>query len=305
MIYDIIIVGGGSAGLTAAIYATRGGLKTLLIEREITGGRITTTHLVENYPGFPDGIGGFELGMLMTKQAEKFGAKIVYEEVTAMNLEGEQKLITTTSNKYLAKAVVLAMGTTARTLGLPKEKELIGYGISYCATCDGAFFRGKDVVVVGGGNTAVSEAIYLASLANKVHLIHRRDSYRAETIRISVMDKTPNIIQHKNCVVVDTYADPFLTGIKVKNNKTQEEYRIDAQGMFVAIGSDPNTALIKSQIKLDEYGYIEADCNQTTNLQGVFTCGDIRKGSLRQVVTACGDGAMAAQNAIEYVLSLK
>lgn len=301
--YDLIIIGGGPAGLTAALYGARGGLKVLVFEKAVLGGKITTTDKVDNYPAIPQGVSGYELGDLMAIQAKKYGAVINLEEVKSIELKNDIKSVVTDSDTYTSKAVILAMGTNNRKLGLKEEDALIGKGISYCATCDGAFFRGREVAIVGGANSAVTEALYLSSLASKVHIIYRRDKFKSESINTNKLLSSSNIVPHLNSEVTKLLFDEFLTGIEIKNNKTEEISRIDVTGLFVAVGHLPNIELVKGQVLIDEKNYIITDENMATNVAGVYAAGDIRSNTLRQVVTACGDGARAASSATDYINS--
>lgn len=301
--YDLIIIGGGPAGLTAALYAARGGLNTLVFEKAVPGGKITTTDKVENYPAMPQGINGFELGDLMLNQAKQYGASVNFEEVIKIDLKNDIKTITTDSNTYQAKAVILAMGTNNRKLGLPEEENLVGKGISYCATCDGAFFKGREVAIAGGANSAVTEALYLSKLASKVHIIYRRDKFRGESVSINKLLSTPNIILHLNSEITRLISDDVLIGVEIKDKISNQTSVINVNGLFVAIGQIPNTDLIKDQVLTDEKGYIITDDNMAVNIQGVYAAGDIRANTFRQVVTACGDGARAANSVIDFIHS--
>ena len=301
--HDLIIIGGGPAGLTAALYSARGGLRTLVFEKAVLGGKITSTDKVDNYPAIPQGVSGYELGDLMANQAKKYGAVINFEEVVSIDLKNDIKTVTTVSNTYNAKAIILAMGTNNRKLGLKEEDNLIGKGISYCATCDGAFFRGREVAIVGGANSAVTEALYLAGLASKVHIIYRRDKFKSESINTNKLLSASNITPHLNSEVTNLIFDEFLTGIELKNNKTNEISKLNVSGLFVAVGHLPNIDLVKDQVATDQKNYIITDDNMATNIKGVYAAGDIRSNTFRQVVTACGDGAHAANSAIEYINS--
>ncbi|HEY8443601.1 MAG TPA: thioredoxin-disulfide reductase [Clostridia bacterium] len=302
--YDLIIIGGGPAGLTAALYASRAGLKTIVLEKEILGGKITTAHNVENYPAFVDGVNGFELGDLMANQAKKYGAEISFDEAAAVNLKDKIKTVKLADRELQAKAVVLAMGSKNRKLGIDDEDKLIGKGISYCATCDGNFFRGLDVAIIGGANSAVMEALYLANIAKTVHIIYRRENFRAEKVYVDRLINTPNIVSHLNSEIEKLISDEVLKGVRIKNNKTLEIAELTVSGLFVAIGHIPNTELVEGQVELDSQKYIITDDKMSTNLEGVFAAGDIRSGAFRQVVTACADGARAAESAIEYLSRL-
>lgn len=304
-IYDIIIIGGGPAGLTAALYAARSNLKVLVIEKMMPGGQAAITESIENYPGFPQGIAGFELGMKLHEQAGRFGAEMIVEDVVELQLAGQPKLVRTTQNTYEAKAVILATGAKSRALGCSGEEQFRGRGVSYCATCDGAFFTGKKVVVVGGGNSAVEEAVYLTRFADKVTIIHRRDSLRADKV---VQDKAfnePKIDFLWNKVVVEVIGQQQVTGVVVQDTVTGEKSTVATDGVFVFVGMEPQTALVAGQVELTEDGYIRADESTATSLPGVFAAGDVRKKPLRQVVTAVADGAVAAVAAEKYVENLK
>lgn len=298
--YDLIIIGGGPAGLTAALYASRSGLKTIVYEKEALGGKITTAHNVENYPAFVEGINGFELGELMANQAQKYGAKISFEEVTAINLKDKIKTVHISDKQVQSRSVILAMGSKNRKLGLQDEERLVGKGVSYCATCDGNFFKGQDVAIVGGANSAVSEALYLANIAKTVHIIYRRDQFRAEQVHIDRLNNTPNIISHLNSEIVQLNSDDFLKGVTIKNNSTNQTQELSVNGLFVAIGHIPNTDLVDGQVNLNSQKYIITDQFMATSQEGVFAAGDIRADAFRQVVTACADGARAAESVIQY-----
>ena len=299
--YDVIIIGGGPGGYTAALYAARANLSTLVIEKFAPGGQMATTDIVENYPGFVEGINGFELGMQMKKGAERFGVKTKLAEVLSVELEGEVKLVHTKKATFEAKTVILALGASPRELGLANEKELRGRGVSYCATCDGSFYRDKTVVIVGGGNTAVADAIFLAKICKKVYLVHRRDELRASKTYMEALENTENIEFVWSSVVTEVIADQFVSGVKIKSRKDDSEREIACDGVFVAIGNVPNTDLIKGQVELDEAGYVPAEETTKTNIPGVFAVGDMRAKPLRQIVTAVADGAVAAKFAEEYI----
>lgn len=299
--YDVIIIGGGPGGYTAALYAARANLSTLVIEKFAPGGQMATTDIVENYPGFVEGINGFELGMQMKKGAERFGVKTKLAEVLSVELDGEVKLVHTKKATFEGKTVILALGASPRELGLANERELRGRGVSYCATCDGSFYRDKTVVIVGGGNTAVADAIFLAKICKKVYLVHRRDELRASKTYMEALENTENIEFVWSSVVTEVIADQFVSGVKVKSRKDDSEREIACDGVFVAIGNVPNTDLIKGQVELDEAGYVPADETTRTNIPGVFAVGDMRAKPLRQIVTAVADGAVAAKFAEEYI----
>lgn len=289
--YDLLILGAGPSGLTAGIYAARGGLKTAIIEKTSFGGQLALTSEIENYPGF-ENISGFELAYKMQQQAEKLGVEFIYEEITNLDIVGDVKSVKTQGNKYDAKAIIIAMGASPRLLGLDKEKALLGAGVSYCATCDGAFFRGKDVTVIGGGNTAVEDAIYLSKFCNKVYIVHRRNEFRATKAEIKKMTAKQNVELVLSSVVSDIFGESKVEGIEVTTG--EQKKRIDVSGVFVAIGRTPNTTLING-IDLTDNGYIVVDRLQRTSEKGVYAVGDIVDKSLRQVVTACADGAVAAE----------
>ena len=299
--YDVVVIGGGPGGYCAALYAARANLSTLVIEKFAPGGQMATTEIVENYPGFVDGINGFELGMQMKKGAERFGVKTKLAEVKSVELETNPKLIHTAKDTFEAKTVILALGAFPRELGLENERNLRGRGVSYCATCDGMFYRDKTVVIVGGGNTAVADAIFLAKICKKVYLVHRRDELRASKTYMESLERTANIEFLWSSEVVEILEDEFVTGVKVKSRKDESVQEIACDGIFVAIGNIPNTDLIKGQVELDEAGYVLADETTRTNIPGVFAVGDMRQKPLRQIVTAVSDGAVASKYAEEFI----
>ena len=299
--YDMIIVGGGPGGYTAALYAARAGLETLVIERLSAGGQMALTHQIDNYPGFAEGIGGYELAEQMQRQAERFGAKTLNAEVRSVDLSANPKVIDSSEGTLYAKTVVLATGANPRELGLPEEKELIGRGVAYCAACDGMFYKGKTVVVVGGGNSAAADALLLSRIAKKVIVVHRRDTLRATKIYHEPLMNTQNVEFRWDSVVTQLLHEDRLTGVNVKNVKTGEETQIDADGVFVSVGRKPATQWLGGQIELDESGYIAAGENTQTSIPGVYAVGDVRTKLLRQVVTAVADGAMAVHMAEEYL----
>lgn len=301
---DVIVIGGGPGGYCAALYAARANLSTMIIEKFAPGGQMATTDIVENYPGFVDGINGFELGMQMKKGAERFGVKTKLAEVKSVELDKNPKLIHTAKETFEAKTVILALGAFPRELGLPNEAMLRGRGVSYCATCDGMFYRDKTVVIVGGGNTAVADAIFLAKICKKVYLVHRRDELRASKTYMESLEKTENIEFLWSSEVSEILADEFVTGVKVKSRKDDSVRMVACDGIFVAIGNVPNTELIKGQVELDEAGYVPADETTRTNIPGVFAVGDMRSKPLRQIVTAVADGAVASKYAEEFVNGL-
>ena len=300
-IHDMIIIGGGPAGYSAALYASRAGLDVVVLEKMYAGGQMTVTETIDNYPGFDEGIDGFSLGMKMQAGAERFGAVTKYGEVTSVELDGKVKRVVTTSEEYLSRTVVIATGADPRTLGLDGEESMIGRGLHYCAHCDGRFYKGKTVVVVGGGNTAAEDALYLSRLVGKVYLIHRKDALKATKIYHEPLLKAENIEIVPDSTVVGVKFGKKLERVVVKDLKNQEEREIEADGLFVSIGRKPNTSLFKGQLELDAGGYIIADETTKTSLGGVFAVGDVRTKALRQVVTAVADGAVAVHFAEEYL----
>lgn len=303
-VYDIMIIGGGPAGYTAALYAARAGLETVVIEKAGAGGQMALTDVIDNYPGFEEGVDGFTLGVKMQKSAERFGAKTVYSEIKSVDFSGGIKSAASASETYYAKAVIVSTGADPRTLGIEKEEEFIGKGIHYCAHCDGRFYNDKTVIVVGGGNTAAADALYLSRFAKKVYLVHRSDSLRAEKILREPLFKATNIEFLWNSVVTGLCADGRINGAMLKNVKTSQTAQIDADGIFVSIGRKPATAFLSDALRLDENGYIIADETTKTSVNGVFAVGDVRTKPLRQIVTAVGDGAVAVSFAEEYIANL-
>ena len=305
-IYDMIIIGGGAAGMTAGIYALRAGLKTLLIECEAHGGQMVNTYEIKNYTGFED-ISGVELSNRMHEQVNKLGIENLYDMVTDLKLENEIKeVVTAYSGTFYARTIILSMGARARKLGLENENELSGAGVSYCAICDGAFFKDKVVAVVGGGNTAIEDLIYLSKVGKKVYLIHRNENFRADKILI---DSVEHLLKQNNSkielilntTVTKLYGEPMLNKIEISNVITNEKKDLDLEGLFVAIGRIPNTALVKNKVILDDYGYIVADEHMKTSVEGVYVAGDIRAKEVRQIITAASDGAIAATHASNYI----
>lgn len=298
--YDVIIIGGGPAGYTAALYAARAGLSTLVIEKFSAGGQMTETQSIENYPGFDEGTDGFTLGFKMQAGAEKYGAKTLSTEVIKVDLLANPKAIHTAKEVLFAKAVILATGATHKHLGLEREEEMIGRGIGYCAACDGMLYRGKTVAVVGGGNSAAADALLLSRICGRVYLIHRRDSLRAEKIHHEPLMRAETVEFKWNATVTALHGDERLTGITLQSTKTGEREQIEVDGLFISIGRSPETALFAGQIAL-ENGYILAGEDTKTSIPGVFAAGDVRKKALRQIVTAAADGAVAAHFAEEYI----
>lgn len=300
-VFDMIIIGAGPAGLGTAIYAVRAGFDVLLLEKNpVAGGQIINTSEVDNYLGLP-GIGGFELGDTFKDHAVKLGTTIVTDEVTQLQLEGDIKKVICTKNEYEAKTVVLAMGAHHATLGIPGESEFTGRGVSYCATCDGAFFRGKDVVVVGGGDVAVEDAIYLSNMCSSVTLVHRRDSLRAAASLQKALMEKENISVEWDSALTKIYGDGLVNRVLIKNLKDESESKRSFAGVFVAIGMVPETALVPECVDKDAKGYIIASEDTVTSVPGVFAVGDIRTKSVRQVITAVADGACAVYSAEEYL----
>ena len=303
MVYDMVVIGGGPGGYTAALYAARAGLSVLVLEKLSAGGQMALTHQIDNYPGFEDGIDGFTLGEKMQQQAERFGAVTELAEVTALQLDSSVKEIETTEGTFYSRTVVMATGANPRLMGLPGERELTGRGVNYCAACDGMFYKGKTVMVVGGGNTAAADALQLSRIAKKVLVVHRRDTLRATKVYHEPLLNAPNVEFHWNSAVTELLQNGKLTGVKVKNLLTGEETEVSCDGLFVSIGRAPATRLVEGLLELDESGYIVAGESTTTSIPGVFAVGDIRTKTLRQIVTAVADGAMAAHSAEEYLAS--
>ncbi len=300
--YDVIIIGGGPAGLTAGLYAARGGLKTLICEEKVFGGQIVMSYEVDNYPGFPKGISGMDLMDNFIKQAEKFGVEMNYDGVKSIEDEGKTKIVTLSNGtKLTTKTVIIAAGASPNKLNCPGEKKFTGKGVSYCATCDGAFFRGKKVAVVGGGDSAIEEALYLANLASKVYIIHRRDQLRAVKILQDRAFSNKKIEFIFNHVVKEIQGDKFVNGILIENVQTKELTRLEVDGVFIYVGITPNTKFVEDLIKLDENGYIIVNDKMETNIPGIYAAGDIRVTPLRQVLTAAADGAIAASCAQIYI----
>ena len=304
MCYDMIVIGGGPGGYTAALYAARAGLKVLVLEKLSAGGQMALTNQVDNYPGFEDGIDGFTLGEKMQLQAERFGAVTELAEVTSLQLDGPIKQVHTTEGLFQSRTVVMATGANPRLLGLPAERELTGRGINYCAACDGMFYKGKTVVVVGGGNTAAADALTLSRIAKKVIVVHRRDSLRATRVYHDSLLHAPNIEFRWNSTVTELLYGSKLTGVKLRDLHTGEESELACDGLFVSIGRTPATKLVEGLLELDEGGYIVAGESTKTGIPGVYAVGDIRTKALRQIVTAVADGAMAAHSAEEYLAQL-
>ena len=299
--YDVVIIGGGPAGYSAALYNARNARSVLVIEQLSAGGQMATTGNIENYPGFDEGIDGFDLAEKMQNQAEQFGAETMYETVVELKLTENPKKVITTDGTILAKTVILATGAHPRELGLSNEDQLRGRGVAYCATCDGMMFKNKDVVIVGGGNSAIADALYLSKICHSVTLIHRRDELRASRVYEQQLQKS-QIHFIWNSQVVEILANQHVTGVKVLNKVNQEITELNCDGVFVAIGRVPDTQLVKGQIELNKSGYIVADESTRTNIPGVFAIGDVRQKALRQVVTAVSDGAVSSHYIEEYFM---
>lgn len=305
MIYDVIVLGGGPAGYSAALYAARAGLSALVLEKLFAGGQMTQTTQIDNYPGLSKGIDGVTLGMEMQAGAERFGAKTVYTEANAVSLDGDIKTVHTAQGIFESKTLIIATGADHRHLGLAQEEALIGRGVAYCAACDGMMYRGKTVAVVGGGNSAAADAALLARVAQKVYLIHRRDSLRASKVYHQPLEETPNLEFVWNSAVTELLHDDKLTGITVTDVNTGAQRQIKLDGLFISIGRQPATTLFRGQLELDKQGYLVADETTCTAQPGVFVAGDVRTKAVRQIVTATADGAAAAYMAEEYLLNLK
>ena len=304
-IYDMVIIGGGPGGYSAALYAARAGLDVVVLERLSAGGQMALTHQVDNYPGFAEGIDGFTLGMQMQEGAERFGAVTEYAEVKSLDLGAEPKRIETSEGTFYGKTVVYAAGAGPRKLGIPEEEKMAGRGEHYCAACDGMFYKGKTVVVVGGGNSAVADALILSRIAEKVILVHRRDTLRAEKVYHKALEEAKNLEFRWNSTLSELLHEEKISGVKLRDVHTGEESTVSCDGIFVSIGRSPNTALLKGQIGLDAHGYVAAGESCRTNLPGVFAVGDVRTKALRQIVTAAADGAVAVHYAEEYLAGLQ
>ena len=302
-IFDCLILGGGPAGYSAALYLGRAGYTSLVLERFMAGGQMTETTEIDNYPGFDETVDGFTLGAKMQSGAEKFGAKTIQTEISEAKLSGDVKEIKTADGTFYGKTVIVATGAAHRHLGLPNEEELAGKGVGYCATCDGMFYRGKTVMVIGGGNSAASDAAYLSKICEKVYLVHRRDVLRAEKYYKDALTKVSNVEFIFDSTLEEFIFDDKIKGGKIKNVKSGEISEISADGIFISIGRSPNTELFKDELTMDSSGYITADESTKTNIPGVFAAGDVRTKPFRQIVTAASDGANAAHSIEEYFMN--
>lgn len=302
MNFDVVIIGGGPSGLTAGIYAVRAGLSVAIVEKQFAGGQIANTESVDNYPANLS-ISGVDLAMKMLEHAETLGVQMIYDSVVETKLDDKQKVvITQNSGEILCKAVILCAGATPRKLGILQEEKFVGRGVSYCAVCDGAFYKNKKVVVVGGGNTAVSDCMYLTKFASEVNLVHRRDKLRASKAECDKLIGS-GVKIHYNSVVADILGNDKIESVVLRNTLDNQETKLEVDGVFVAIGQIPSGNDIAKDVVRDEYGYIIAGEDMKTNIQGVFVAGDVRQKKIRQVITACSDGAIAAEMANEYILN--
>ena len=300
-VYDTVIIGGGPGGYTAALYAARAGLDTLVLEKLSAGGQMALSSQIDNYPGFPDGIDGFTLAQSMQEQALKFGAKTQTSNVKSADLQSSPKVIYTSDGEIYAKTVIIATGANPRELGLAKERDLVGKGVAYCAACDGMFYRNKTVVVIGGGNTAAADALLLSRIAKKVIVVHRRDTLRATKIYHAPLMAAENVEFRWNSAVTEFLHDGRVNGVLVENLQTGEKEKVACDGVFISIGRKPATEFLADQLELDPAGYIIADESTETVIPGVYAVGDVRTKKVRQVVTATSDGAVAVHHAEEYL----
>lgn len=303
--YDVILIGAGCAALASAIYTCRAELKTLILERKFIGGQVVVTTDVDNYPGFPEGIQGPELTERMEKQAQRFGAEIKNEEVTGLNVNGFKKIVTTDSGVYESPVVILAMGADPRKLDVPGEDEFTGRGVSYCGTCDGPFYRDKDVVVVGGGNSAITEAIFITRFVRKLTIVHRRDTLRAEKILEKEAFENPKINFLWNTVVKKISGKDKVESVLINNVKDGKEEELSCGGVFVFVGNEPNTGFLGNMFSVDAGSHIETDYTMETSIEGVYAIGDVRKNSYRQIATAIGEGVTAAIAAQHKLADMK
>lgn len=303
--YDVIIIGGGPAGYAAALYSSRAKFDTLVIEKMFTGGQMATTDVMENYPGFEEPIGGSDLALRMEKQARKFGTMVLNDEVMELDLDSKIKVVKTRKNTYECKALILCMGAYPKMLGLAKEEKFRGAGVSYCAVCDGAFYKNKTVAIVGGGDTAAEDALYLARFCPKVYVIHRRDKMKATNILQDELCCNKKIEFLWDSVVEDIIGEYGVEGLKIRSLTTQETTELAVDGLFVAIGLNPNISLINGKVQQNKDGYIITDERMQTSIPGVFAAGDVRHKFLRQVITAAADGATASYSAELYITENK
>ena len=302
-LYDVIVIGGGPAGYTAALYAARAGLSTLVVEKLYAGGQMTQTNQIDTYPGYPEGIDGVSLGVNMQKGAQRFGAETVNSQVLSVQLAEEIKTVETAQGSYKGKTVIVATGAGHKHLGVAEEESLVGRGVAYCAACDGMFYRGKTVAVVGGGNSAAADALTLSRIAKKVYLIHRRDTLRAEKIYREQLEKAENVEFLWNSTVSQLLYEEKLTGVKLQNVYSLTESVLEVDGLFISVGRSPATELFRGQLELDENGYIVAGESTETSIPGVYVIGDVRTKAVRQIITAAADGAVAAHYAQAYLVS--
>lgn len=303
--YGAVVIGGGPAGYTAAMYCARAGIDTLVLEMLSPGGQMATTSNVENYPGFEDGIDGFELGEKMQKNAEKFGAQTEYAEVVSLDVNSVPKVITTTEGDILSDTVIIATGANPRKLGLEGEESLVGKGVAYCAYCDGMYYKGKTVAVIGGGDSAAEDALYLSKICKKVYLVHRRNELRAVKSYVKSLNNTENIELVLNAKPSKLIYDSKLNAIELEDTSDGHKFTLDVDAVFAAVGRIPNTDLVKGKVETDNSGYIIADETGRTNVPGVFAVGDVRTKHLRQIITAASDGANASKFVQEYIDSIK
>ncbi len=302
-IYDVIIIGGGPAGYSAALYAARAGFSTVVIEKMAAGGQMALTDVIDNYPGFHEGVDGLTLGMQMRQGAERFGAQTTYSEVISVDVADANKVIHTITGDLVGKTVVIASGAEPRPLGIPNEQQLVGRGVHYCAHCDGRFYKDKTVMVVGGGNSAAADALYLSRIAKKVYVVHRRDTLRATRLYHAPLLEAENVEMLWNNTVVSCVADKRVSAAVIRNVRTGEQRTVACDGVFVSIGRNPVTAFLGDAVALDDHGYIIADETTKTNIDGVFAIGDVRTKAMRQVITAAADGAVAVHFIEEYLAS--